>query len=82
MNLIGPVASLITIIKKRKLKHQKYTMRDGSLHKIIVQGFVDGRRKSRATEEKLDVQHSRIDGKRLRESVDSITRLTTVERNV
>ena len=57
-------------------------MRDGSLHKIIVQGFVDGRRKSRATEEKLDVQHSRIDGKRLRESVDSITRLTTVERNV
>ena len=43
---IGPVDSLLKIIKKRKLKHYGHTMRHNTLHKLIMQGFVDGKRRS------------------------------------
>ena len=43
MNLIGPVESLLKITSK-KINHYGYTILHDSLHKLVVQGFVDGER--------------------------------------
>ena len=42
---ICPVKQLIHTIKIRKLAHFVYTIRHESLHKVIVQCFVEGKRR-------------------------------------
>ena len=42
---IGSVEPLLSLIKRWKLAHFGHTIRHESLHKVIMQGFVEGKRR-------------------------------------
>ena len=42
---IGSVEPLLSTIKRRKLAHFGHTIRHESLHKVIMKGFIEGKRK-------------------------------------
>ena len=58
---IGPHEDLLTIINRRKLQWYDQVSRLSGLAKTILQGTVNGGKKTRQTEEEMGRQHQGID---------------------
>ena len=55
VEVIGSVEPLLSTVKRRKLAHFGHTMRHESLHKLITQGFVEGKRRRGRPRTKRDI---------------------------
>ena len=54
---IGPHEDLLAMAKRRKLQWYGHVSRSSGLAKTILQGTVNGRKKTRQTEEEVRRQH-------------------------
>ena len=57
----SPVSYLLTMVKRRKLQWYGHVSRSSGLSKTIMQGTVNGGKKTRQTEEEVGRQHQGMD---------------------
>ena len=68
----GSLWSLLTTVKKRKLRWCGHVTRSSGLSKIVLQGTVQGKRR-RGRQEEMDRQHWGMDRKRWTDSIEEWT---------